>query len=301
MAIKPALGIYLVWSLSTFGFQTLGQYLPETARTGLEYIFILGLIICLAWMTRIYQRQIEPVIGTNTMRRLSWAGSLVLIFVILYLLAGQAGLRNNLITAFSTATLVLLACVTGHWLVIPLKRPAEFIPIGMAVALSDIFSVFSGPTKHFAKNISDYYRDGMAGPAPLVDFFLVKMPLPGNDYFMPVFGITDWVVVALLSAGALRFSLSDNVFSLVGSKKTKAAPRVFFPVAGIGLILSIVAARSFNLYLPALPFIAVVFLTAMAAKYPEIRNLGREELRAMAIVGTLMVLAMAVFYFIKAR
>ncbi|WP_020587330.1 hypothetical protein [Desulfobacter curvatus] len=273
--------------------------MPEAARPGFNYIIIVGLIVCLAWMTRIYQRQIEPAIGTNTARRLSWIGALTLIFIILYLPVGQAGLKNNIVTALSTATLVLLACVAAHWLVIPLKRPSEFIPIGMAVALSDIFSVFSGPTRNFAEDISDYYREGMTGPVPLVDFFLVKMPMPGNDYFMPIFGVTDWVVVALLSAGALRFGMSDNIFSLAGSKQRQNKSRAFFPVAAIGLILSIVTARSMNLYLPALPFIVIVFLIAMAAKYPAVRKLGPEEIRAMIVVSSLMCVLMAVFTFIK--
>ena len=296
MTIKPVIGIYLVWGLGTLGFQALGRILPETARDGFDYVIILGLIACMAWMTRIYQRQIEPVIGTDTSRRLAWIGALTLNFVILYLLVSQAGLTSNIITALSTATLVLLACVTGHWLAIPLKRPSEFIPIGVAVALSDVFSVFAGPTRNFAENISHYYREGMTGPVPLVDFFLVKMPMPGNDYFMPVFGITDWVVVTLLSAGALQFNMNDNVFSLAGSKQGQDKSRAFFPVAGMGLILSIVAARSMNLYLPALPFIVIVFLSAMAAKYPSVRKLGPEEIRAMIFVSALIVMLMAVFF-----
>lgn len=273
--------------------------MPETARSGFDYIVIVGLIACLGWMTRIYQRHIEPAIGTNTARRLTWLGALTLIFILLYLLVDQVGLKSNIITALSTATLVLFVCVAGHWLVRHLKRPSEFIPIGMAVALSDIFSVISGPTRNFAKDISDYYREGMTGPAPLVDFFLVKMPMPGNEYFMPVFGISDWIVVAVLSAGALRFDLNDNIFSLSGSTQGHNKSRAFFPVAAIGLILSIVIARSMHIYLPALPFIVIIFLGIMAAKYPAIRKLGSEEIRAMIIVGFLMAILMAVFTVIK--
>ncbi|NWH03695.1 hypothetical protein [Desulfobacter latus] len=262
-------------------------------------MIIVGLIACLAWMTRIYQRRIEPAIGTNATRRLSWIGGGTLIFIVLCLLESRAGLKSNIITALSTATLVLLACVAGHWLAGHLKRPSEFIPIGVAVALSDIFSVVSGPTRTFAANISDYYREGMTGAAPLVDFFLVKMPMSGNDYFMPVFGITDWVVVALLSAGALRFRMNDNLFSLAGSTRAQNKSRAFFPVAGIGLIISIVAARSMHLYLPALPFIVIGFLGVMAAKYPAVRKLRPDEIRAMILVSALIGSFMVVFAFMK--
>jgi len=299
MSIKPVTGIYLIWGMGTFGFQALGRALPETARAGFDYVIILGLIACLAQMTRIYQRQVEPAIGTDTVRRLSWIGALMLICLILHLLVSRSGPGSNLLTALSTATLVLLACVTGHWLAIPLKRPAEFIPIGMALALSDIFSVFSGPTRHFAEDLSGYYREGMTGPVPLVDFFLVKMPMPGSDYFMPVFGITDWVAVSLLSAGALRFGMNDNVFSLAGSKQAQDNAPVFFPVAGTGLVLSIVAARAMNLYLPALPFIVIAFLCTMAVKYPPVLKPGSGEIRAMIFVTALVGVLMVVFAVIK--
>nr|WP_319396555.1 hypothetical protein [uncultured Desulfobacter sp.] len=299
MTIKHVISIYLVWGFGTLGFQFLGRIVPETARAGFDYIIIVGLIACLAWMTRIYQRQVEPAIGTNTPRRLTWLGALTLIFILLYLLVDQADLRSNVITALSTATLVLFACVAGHWLVTPLKRPSEFIPIGMAVALSDIFSVFSGPTRNFAEDISDYYQGGMAGPAPLVDYLLVKMPIPGNDYFMPVFGISDWIVLAILSAGALRFGMDDNLFSLAGSTQRQNKSRLFFPVGAIGLIFSIVIARSVNLYLPALPFIVIFFLVTMAVKYPVIRKLGPEEIRAMIFVCILMGLLMSLFTVLK--
>ena len=303
MPIKPVFGIYLVWCLGCFGFQGLNFFLPETASSwpGFHYLYIFALILCLVRMTRIYQRQIEPVIRTNTARRLSWAGMLVMVFVLLYLLAGPAGIRSNLITALSTATLVLLACVVGSWLVTALKRPSEFIPIGMAVALSDMFSVFAGPTRHFAENISQYYRDGMTGPTPVVDFFLVKMPLPGNDHFMPVFGITDWVVIAILSAGALKFNMNDNLLSFSRPEKLTPVAGPFFPAAGAGLVLSIAAARSMGLYLPALPFIVIAFLAVMAVKYPEILKLGREEVRAMVFVGLLLIGLMVLFAFMKSR
>lgn len=293
MKITPVIGIYLAWSLSTLGFQVLGRIVPEPARVGFEYVTILGLTGCLAWMTRIYQTGIEPDIGKNTTRRLYWAGALALIFVILYLPVARAGVKSNTITSLSTATLVLLSCLGGHWLAIHIKRPAELIPIGLVVALSDIFSVHSGPTRSFAEDITDYYREGMTGQIPLVDFFLVKMPMAGCNDFMPVFGITDWVIVALLSAGALRFNLNDNVFSLARSKQGQSSTGIFFPVAGIGLLLSIIAARSFNLYLPALPFIVMVFLITMALKYPEVRKIRGEEIRAIifacALIGALMV------------
>jgi hypothetical protein len=93
--------------------------------------------------------------------------------------------------------------------------------------------------------------------------------------------------------------MNDNVFSRAGSTQSQNKSRLFFPVAAIGLILSIVIARFTNRYLPALPFIVIVFLIVITAKYPAVRKLGPEEIRAMIIVGILMAALMAVFAVLK--
>ncbi|MCG8687549.1 MAG: hypothetical protein MI892_21925 [Desulfobacterales bacterium] len=295
MDVKPAAGIFLFWVLSVFGFYALGRLLPNDAWQVYEYVTILGGIVCLGLVTQFYRIYIEPGIQGKTIRRIIWLVVSVLIFLSGYWATAFLGVKHNFLMAVHTANLVLFACVLGNWLVSPLKRSAELVPLCMVVALSDMFSVFAGPTKQFASSITGYYRQGADGIPPFVDFILVKLPFPGNDMFIPVFGITDWIIIVLLSAGAAKFEMDDNLLpeTMIGTKKRSCL--VFFPVAGLGLILSITGARFLGAYLPALPFIVVVFLAIMAMKYPGIRQLTRSEIRPMIIMGAVMAAAMAVF------
>jgi hypothetical protein len=126
----------------------------------------------------------------------------------------------------------------------------------------------------------------MEGPVPFVDFFLVKFPQPGHDLFMPVFGISDWVIVVLLSAAAARFKLNDNILDGLGHRSFR---HLFFPVAGLGLALAIASAWLLNCYLPGLPFVSFFFLGVMGIKYRQIRQLTRSEIRPTAIIFLLII------------
>ncbi len=189
------------------------------------------------------------------------------------------GVQSEVISAIHTANLLFFACVLGNWLTEPLKRPAELIPLCLVMSLIDIFSVFQGPTRELTSDLIGYYGSGQPGPPPLVDYILIKLPLPGQSSLLPVFGVSDWIMIVMLSAAAAKFSMNDNILHRFG--------KVYFPVAGIGLITTILAARELDMYLPALPMIAGCFLAVMAYKFPEIRHLTRNELRPMVLFTAL--------------
>jgi hypothetical protein len=88
------------------------------------------------------------------------------------------------------------------------KRPAEIIPLGVVAALADLFSMLSGPTKHMAEEISTYYVSGMEGIPPFVDSLLIKIPLLGAGTLVPLFGVSDWIIVVFLTAAANKFELN---------------------------------------------------------------------------------------------
>ena len=271
-----ALLFYLFWIMISFGGYVCGRYLATGPLS--EYIFVLAGLLGAALVTRGYGIFIEPGIMGNTRQRLVWLMALACIFSGIFITARVSNTQGNFSMAMATATLLLLACVLGHWLASSLKRPAELVPVCLVVAMSDMFSVFMGPTKEFATTIFQYYSHGMDGPIPLVDFFLVKFPMPGQDLFIPVFGITDWIVVVLLSAGAGKFELNDNILGIFRCRP------LFFPAAGLGLVVAIAAAWALNRSLPALPFVAFFFLAIMAIKYPQIRRLTRSEIRPTIII-----------------
>lgn len=266
---------YPVWVLISVFCSLMVRYLPEG---GGAYALIVGMLLLISAATRWHLVRVEPALGERPRVRQVLLLALLVVFLIGYLLAAVAGVEGNLLSAFRTANLILLACVLGSWLSTALKRPAEIVPVCCILAAVDAFSVFSGPTRYLTGALTRYYEEGMAGAPPLVDFILVKMPLPGHGALMPVFGISDWVAVVLLSAAARRFHMNDNLLAKTGSRF------LFFPLAALGLLLSIVAARETGIYLPALPMIAGIFLAVMLVKYPETRRLTRNELMPMAII-----------------
>lgn len=277
--IKRAVLFYLFWVMGSFGGYLAGRYLAAGTVSG--YIFIFAGLFSAALATRAYSNFIEPGILGNTRYRMAWLLTLACIFFGIYILVRVTNTPGNIFMALTTATLFLFACVLGHWLAIPLKRPAELLPVCLVVAFSDVFSVSSGPTKKVAQTVSKFYTQGMEGPPPLVDFFLIKFPLPGHDLFMPVFGVTDWIVVVLLSAAAAKFELNDNTLGILRNRPFR---HLFFPVAGLGLALAVASAWLLNRHLPGLPFVSFFFITVMAIKYPQIRQLTRAEIRPTAII-----------------
>ena len=166
------------------------------------------------------------------------------------------------------------------------KRPTEIVPLGVVAALADLFSLFSGPTKHMTKTISAYYESGMAGKTPFVDYLLIKIPLPYADTLVPLFGVSDWIIVVFLTAAANKFDLNDNIIG----KKIQASTLLCFPVASMGLFLAIVAARVSGIFIPALPFVVVLYLFFMTMKYAEMRKLTKTELIPLALFSATMIL-----------
>jgi hypothetical protein len=236
---------------------------------------MLAALLVLSRLTYLYRQRIEPRLQQSQVFRIGGLLAGILLFALTYTLIANLGLRSNLISALHTANLLFMACLLGHWLVIPLKRPAELIPLCLVMSLVDIYSVFKGPTKSLTGSLSNYYSSGQAGSPPFIDFILVKFPMPGQTEILPIFGISDWIIIAMLSAAAAKFDMRDN---LLGYRSLQ-----FLSVAVIGLLMSIVLAREAGLFLPALPLIALTFLTMMAFRYPEIRKLTENELRPLGL------------------
>ncbi|WP_136806050.1 hypothetical protein [Desulfosediminicola flagellatus] len=278
---------YGAWILlSLFLLQT-GRWIPSVVTAGMGNVFILMMLLGLSFVSRHYQLRIEPSLKQRLPQRLLVLAVCVLIFGSGYTMVTLLGIQGNLISAIHTANLLFFACVLGSWLTEPLKRPAELIPLCLVMSLIDIFSVFQGPTRELTSNLVGYYGSGQPGPPPLVDYILIKLPLPGQSSLLPVFGVSDWIMIVMLSAAAAKFGMNDNILHRFG--------KVYFPVAAMGLVATILAARELDMYLPALPMIAVCFLAVMSFKFPEVRHLTRNELRPMALftafAGGLFVIA----------
>ncbi len=287
--MKPLAGICLIWGLVALGLYGVGRVLPGEAFRGGEYVSIGVCLYSASLIMQIYLVRIEPRFNTRHNQRTAWLAAMFMLFLAEYSLAA-AGHRSNFLTGSLTLILILFACILGAWLASHLRRPAEIVAVGVTAGLADVFSVFKGPTKVLSENIADYYEGGMQGLPPLVDFVLVKIPMPGQTVFMPVFGITDWIVIVFLSAAALKFNMRDNIF---GRSMSGTMPvLVFFPAACAGLAVALFFARESRIFLPALPFAVIVYLIFMLSKYPEMRRLTKAELVPMIGVSALLICLM---------
>jgi hypothetical protein len=102
--------------------------------------------------------------------------------------------------------------------------------------------------------------------------------VPGVDHLVPVFGVADVVILAFLVAAAHKFRLDDNLLGrpLAEVQGRRRLAR-WFPAAGAGLFLALLAAHSFNLFIPALPVMAVLFLGYTLPRHPKMRMLRSRE------------------------
>jgi hypothetical protein len=287
--IKPAVTIYLIWCIVSLSFFYLGFFLPENELIikVFEPVSIIVFILLASFLTMFFMTHIEKHIKENTSIRFTLLLFVFLVFISNYGFVVLTLNKNSFLNALSIANLLFFACIVGSWITLPLKRPAEIVPVCVVVAFADLFSVFTGPTKHFAGSISEYYKGGMQEAPPFVDFLLVKIAVPGFKILMPVFGISDWIIISFLSAAAVKFNMNDNIFA-------KFPGFLFLPVAAAGLIVSIIIARVADVFIPALPSVVIVFLGFMMIKYPEMRRLEKAELVPMLIFSGILMLLMII-------
>ena len=279
---------YGAWVLTCIAVLQVGLLVPAALAGSVSYVFILAMLLGMAYLSRRYRVGVEPSIQLSTGRRLLFLGCCVLLFGISYSAVAVWGMRSNVIASLHVANLLFFACVLGHWLAVPLKRPAELIPVCLVMSLVDLYSVFKGPSKQLTNTLAAHYSSGQSGPPPVVDFILIKLPQPGVETLMPAFGVVDWVVIVMLSAAAAKFGIQDNVLNRLKG--------LYFPLAGVGLIVTVVVARELGMYLPVLPAIALCFLGGAAWKSSEVLNLTRNEVPALVFVAALSCVISAITF-----
>jgi FtsH-binding integral membrane protein len=203
----------------------------------------------------------------------------------------RSGMRGHLVTAFGTVNLIVFACLCASAMSGVVKRPAELVPVCAVAALADLFSVFSGPTKQLAENVAVYYQTGMKGPPPFVDYILVKGSMPGMAFPMPLFGVSDWIVVAFLSMILYRFGMSDRL--------PAGGRPVLITASSAGLAVSILTAQATGRFLPALPFVTASFLSVALIRYPEMRKLEKKDWILLWVFSVVMVSMLVIGLFLR--
>ena len=276
----PILAIYCLWIAISCALYLIGLKLPELGSLrGLLFPLVILLFIILGFFLTSYfliygWRRLTAQPGVYT----AWLIFSLFLSLLLYSAGQGLAIWRPGIFIVNTANLFVFANLVGTLIVSPLNRTAELIILCVVVALADLFSVLSGPTRAIVKSVKTYYEGGMKGPAPPGDFLLIKFPIPGAVDLQPVFGVSDWIIIVFLSTAAFKFGINDNLAGK-GLKAMKAADRLsfYFPVAGLGLVLAMAAANIFGVFLPVLPLIALVYIVYMLVFYPSSRRLGKTD------------------------
>ncbi len=135
------------------------------------------------------------------------------------------------------------------------------------MTLADFISWLYGPTASFTHSIQQYYLSP-EGPPPLIDMVLVKLAFPGTDIMLPVFGISDWIMVVFFAIVASRHDVNDNLSGMAGEKLARnGLIGRYLPVPVAALFLAILLAQTTGLFVPALPVIALVMMLWYAFRY----------------------------------
>lgn len=276
----PILVIYLLWGGISFAIYWTGRYLPVSGDIqGLVLILTVLLFILLGFcLTTYYLLFGWQRLDTRPGIHAAWVLACLVLVFFLYFVGQHLEIRRSTIFIINTANLFVFANLIGALITKPLKRPAELIILCVVLAFSDLFSVLSGPTRAIIKSVTVYYEGGMQGPAPAGDFLLLKCPAPGMETLQPVFGVSDWIIIVFLSAAAFKFNINDNLagkgLSAMAGERRMA---FYLPVAGLGLLTAITAAKLLNVFIPVLPIMALVYIGYILMFYPSARRLKKTD------------------------
>ncbi len=177
-----------------------------------------------------------------------------------------------LLTVIKSGLLLLIATFIGAVLARYVRRLWELLPICIMMMLADFFSWLFGPTAGLTQQIQQYYLHPEGTP-PLIDMFLIKLAFPGAVGLLPVFGLSDWIMVVFFAIVASRFGINDNLIGKSG-KVLAGQGRIgrYLPVSVVALYLVVQLAQVTGLFIPALPLIALIMLLWYAARYLLLRR-----------------------------
>jgi hypothetical protein len=189
-------------------------------------------------------------------------------------------------TAALGLLLVALALPIGYWLGSQMQRVSHLIPLGVAMAMADVYSVTQGPTQKLATRLQSYQAEltsrtdaairgappeqaaqaaaqaAMQVKAPLLAYLLVHVPLAGQRATAPAIGIGDLVALAFIFRAAWVHGLNPTLTFWAGLLCTIAA---------------LATAQLSNSAVPALPLIAGGMLLVLAFSDARLRKLDRQE------------------------
>jgi len=246
------IGGWLLWSIAVAGLWLLGRQLSSPSYWWSAAFIFVQLYIAVQML--LPALLLEPEQRTRGFYLFWLAGLAVLIWAAHRLPVG--GSWSPLLSALKTGLLLFSGTLVGIILARYVKRLWEVLPLALVMMLADFSSWAVGPTAEFARQIEDYYR-APEGPLPLIDMVLVKLTYPGASGLVPVFGLSDWIIVVFFAAVARRYRINDNLIG-PGRDPAQEGPGLYLPVSVVALFLAILLAHAGETFIPALPLIVLV-------------------------------------------
>ena len=248
------IGAWFLWSGAIAGLWLISQQLaPLSFWWSAGFIFMQ---LYLAAQMLLPALLLEPEQRTRGFY-LFWLTTLILLTWVVHQLPAT-GSWSPLLTAVKSGLLLFTGTLIGVALARYVKRLWEVLPLCLVMMLADFSSWAIGPTAEFAREIEAYYLDPV-GPPPLIDMVLVKFAYPGAPDLVPVFGVSDWIMVVFFAALARRYLINDNLLGLLpsGHYPDRLCGR-YLPVAAVALFVAIMLAHASGSFIPALPLIVLV-------------------------------------------
>ncbi|MBW6512911.1 MAG: hypothetical protein K0A93_12505 [Desulfuromonadaceae bacterium] len=197
---------------------------------------------------------------------LFWGGCLALSVWLINQLHPTIGWQP-LLAAIKSGILLLAGTLIGAALARYVNRLWEIVPVCVVMTLADFISWLHGPTAGFAREIKTYYLYPVGTP-PLIDMVLVKLAFPGSATLVPVFGISDWIMVVFFAIVARRHGVNDNLAGVCGETLARQGQiGRYLPVSVVALFVAIILAQSSGGFVPALPLIALTMLLWYGVRY----------------------------------
>lgn len=254
---------HLIWGCALVGFWSTGR-LFENVSPLISGLFLAGQLYAAAQL-------LLPVLLMHPEDRsrgfyLFWGG--VLLFSVwLIHQVNPTDTWQPVLNSFKSALLLLTATLTGAAMARYVNRLWELVPVCIVMTMADFASWLYGPTARFAQTIQQYYQAPL-GPPPMVDMILVKLAFPGSPVLLPVFGVSDWIMVVFFAIVACRHKVNDNLLGSSGEKQARQGLiGRYLPVSIVALFLAMTLAQTTGLFVPALPVIALVMLLWYALRY----------------------------------
>lgn len=212
------------------------------------------------------------------------------VFAAVYGLVHFHGKAHIVTSSVASANLLFGATLLGGVLSSAIKRIGELVPVCITAAVADSISVTSGPSKKVIETLTAYYEAGGEAVPPMADFIIVKTAAPGFERLVPLFGVTDWILVMVLSSALMRLKTSDNVVP----DRLGGRDLVFLPVSVLALFISLATAQILGMFIPAMTVIACVFLLFLATRRGLLAGIKRGDVVFSAVFSSAVIIGILV-------